>query len=186
MVAILFQCQCVHTPSVQQIDDLCKAAVTPSLTHWSYSSLALSHQYDSWSAGLGTVTAAGKMKTAINKIKLDRNKIRQWLQIFTSFHDTYTAWCCYNPVNFLKNPHKRHPIARLWGQAMGCLLWVLLSSVSVAVMLYMWYHVLLDWIIAVLGCIYIWFGTGHLFQMSHLSYHHKLFQKHYMESITHL
>ena len=35
----------------------------------------------------------------------------------------YTVWCCYN-VNFHPNPHKRSPIARPWGRAMGCILWV--------------------------------------------------------------
>ena len=30
-----------------------------------------------------------------------------------------TVWCHYNAVNFLQNPHKRHPIARLLGR----LLW---------------------------------------------------------------
>ena len=29
----------------------------------------------------------------------------------------------YNAVNFLPNPHNRHPIAHPWGWAMGCLLW---------------------------------------------------------------
>ena len=32
--------------------------------------------------------------------------------------------CCYNAVNFLQTPHNRHPIARPWGRAMGCLLWI--------------------------------------------------------------
>ena len=31
---------------------------------------------------------------------------------------------CYNVVNFLQNPHNRHPIAYLWGRDMGCLMWV--------------------------------------------------------------
>ena len=35
-----------------------------------------------------------------------------------------TVRCRYNAVNFLlPNPHNRHPIARPWGRAMGCLLW---------------------------------------------------------------
>ena len=34
----------------------------------------------------------------------------------------YTVQWHYNMVNFIPNPHKRHPIARLWGWAMGCLL----------------------------------------------------------------
>ena len=32
--------------------------------------------------------------------------------------------CCYNAVIFHKNIHKRSPIARPWGQGMGCLLWI--------------------------------------------------------------
>ena len=35
-----------------------------------------------------------------------------------------TVRCRYNAVNFLPNPHKRHPIARPWGRDMGCLLWL--------------------------------------------------------------
>ena len=30
-----------------------------------------------------------------------------------------TVWCCYNVVNFLKNIHKRRPIAHLMGWGMG-------------------------------------------------------------------
>ena len=33
-----------------------------------------------------------------------------------------TVRCRYN-VDFPPNPHNRHPIARPWGRAMGCLLW---------------------------------------------------------------
>ena len=36
----------------------------------------------------------------------------------------YTVRCRYNAVNFLQNPHNRHPIARPWGWGMGCLLWL--------------------------------------------------------------
>ena len=35
-----------------------------------------------------------------------------------------TMQCHYNSVNFLPNPHNRHPIARPWGPGMGFLLWV--------------------------------------------------------------
>ena len=61
---------------------------------------------------------------------------------------------CYNVVNFLPNPHKRHPIARPWGWAMGCLLWVqpLINSVSLAAILYIQYNVLLDRVITALAC----------------------------------
>ena len=34
---------------------------------------------------------------------------------------SYTVWCCYKVVNFLKNIHKRHPISHPLGQGMGCL-----------------------------------------------------------------
>ena len=34
-----------------------------------------------------------------------------------------TVWCCYNAVSFHPNSHKRHPLARLLGQGMGCLFW---------------------------------------------------------------
>ena len=34
-----------------------------------------------------------------------------------------TVWCRFNAVNFLKNPHNRHPISRPLGRDMGCLLW---------------------------------------------------------------
>ena len=34
-----------------------------------------------------------------------------------------TARCHYNAVNFLQNPHNRHPITHPWGLGMGCLLW---------------------------------------------------------------
>ena len=30
----------------------------------------------------------------------------------------------YNTVNFISNPHNRHPIAHPWGWGMECLLWV--------------------------------------------------------------
>ena len=31
--------------------------------------------------------------------------------------------CSYNEVNFLQNPHYRHPIAHSWGRVMGFMLW---------------------------------------------------------------
>ena len=36
-------------------------------------------------------------------------------------HGYYTEQCHYDTVNFLPNPHDRHPIAHLWGWYMGCL-----------------------------------------------------------------
>ena len=39
--------------------------------------------------------------------------------------ETHTyMWVRYNAVNFLANPHKRHPIARPLGWGTGCPLWV--------------------------------------------------------------
>ena len=67
----------------------------------------------------------------------NRKKIiwRRWVR---------TARCRYKAVNFLLNPHNRHPIARPRGRDMGCLLWVpnwvmiYLSNSSIAnnIMLY--------------------------------------------------
>ena len=37
---------------------------------------------------------------------------------------TGTLWCHYNEVRALKNPYKRHPIARLVRRGMGCLSWI--------------------------------------------------------------
>ena len=34
-----------------------------------------------------------------------------------------TVWCHYNAVNFLQNPHKKHPTACQLGQGMGYFLW---------------------------------------------------------------
>ena len=34
-----------------------------------------------------------------------------------------TVRCRYNAINFVQNPHNRHPIARPWGRGMGRLLW---------------------------------------------------------------
>ena len=36
----------------------------------------------------------------------------------------WTVQCRYNAVNFLPNPHNRHPIAHPWERGMGWLLWV--------------------------------------------------------------
>ena len=44
-----------------------------------------------------------------------------------------SVWWCYNAINFIPNPHSRHPIARPWGRGMGCLLWVNSDFSSTAV-----------------------------------------------------
>ena len=41
-----------------------------------------------------------------------------------NFDEIYTVRCRYNAIIFLQNPYNRRPIARPWGRAMGCLLWV--------------------------------------------------------------
>ena len=43
---------------------------------------------------------------------------KKWMRLYM-----YTVQCRYNAVNFLENPHNRHPISRPWGRGMGCLLW---------------------------------------------------------------
>ena len=45
---------------------------------------------------------------------------QQWWNCNDKMYE-YTVRCWYNAVNFLLNPHKRHPIARLLRRAMGCL-----------------------------------------------------------------
>ena len=57
-----------------------------------------------------------------------------------------TVRCRYNAVNFLQNPHTRHPIAHPWGWGMRCrlcaqtLIHILLQSLQWC----MQYHVILD------------------------------------------
>ena len=47
-----------------------------------------------------------------------------WVYFFVLCLQYYTVGCCYNAVNVLENPHKRHLIARPLGRGMGCLLWL--------------------------------------------------------------
>ena len=67
----------------------------------------------------------------------------------------YKVRCRYKVVNFLPNPHKIHPIARLLGQNMGCNLWfdtliqILLWSTQCSIK----YHVILDWVMTTVSCI---------------------------------
>ena len=42
----------------------------------------------------------------------------------TVFGTEFPVCCRYNALNFLQNPHERHPIAPPLGQGMVCLLWV--------------------------------------------------------------
>ena len=46
----------------------------------------------------------------------------EYVPIVPRWRITNTVRCLYNAVNFLQNPHNRHPIARPWGRDMGCLL----------------------------------------------------------------
>ena len=60
----------------------------------------------------------------------------------TSHHNilhniSYTTWCRYKVVNFLQNPHKRHPIALpLWWGMGFCEFNLWISSGSVAAVMY--------------------------------------------------
>ena len=57
--------------------------------------------------------------------KLVQQHIDSYLSLFMSTtHFWNTVRCRYNAVNFLKNSHKRHPIARPLGRGMGWLLWI--------------------------------------------------------------
>ena len=60
--------------------------------------------------------------TYIRTLMLEAN-IMQHIQVAIAIKQT-KMWCHFNMVNFLQNPHNRHPIAHPWGQDMGCLLWV--------------------------------------------------------------
>ena len=53
------------------------------------------------------------------KLVTDVTRVHGWCEWGDTF---YTVRSCYNAVNFLENPHKRHPIARLLWRGNGCLL----------------------------------------------------------------
>ena len=55
------------------------------------------------------------------KFLLDDLPFTSLMRIVPERKDAITVWCRYNTVNFLKNNHKRHPIAHLIGQG---LLWI--------------------------------------------------------------
>ena len=71
--------------------------------------------------------------------------------------NTYTVRCRSNAVNFLQNLHKKHPIARPLGRAMGCvlcfqiLIYILPQSLECCGQ----YHVILDRLITAPVCIII-------------------------------
>ena len=62
--------------------------------------------------------------------------------------------CRYNAVNFLKNIHKRHPIARPLGWGMGCLLVIhhLSDILPEFLQSFMQYFTILDCVITALDC----------------------------------
>ena len=88
--------------------------------------------------------------------------------------------CRYNVVNFVENPHKRHPIPRPNGRGMGCLLWVhtLVYIKSRELRQYMQHRVILDRVITALDC--IWKLSSLLFKYDwphHKESLHKLLSK---------
>ena len=65
--------------------------------------------------------------------------------------------CFYNTINFFRNPHNRHPIAHLWGQNMGCFLWVQNLIYVLLLLLHCYiYHGILYHIIKAFDCTTNW------------------------------
>ena len=64
----------------------------------------------------------------------------------------------YNAVNFLQNIHETHPIARLSGRGMGCLLCIqpLIDILPQFLQCCMQYHVILNRVIMALDCTLSW------------------------------
>ena len=79
-----------------------------------------------------------------------------WCQAITQCW--HTVRCCYNAVNFQKNIHKRHTIARPLGRGMGCLLWIqhLIDIMREFMQSFIQYLAILDRIITALDCIANW------------------------------
>ena len=72
----------------------------------------------------------------MNMIYCPDYKITYQLTRFFCFNEhtnQHTVGCRYNAINFLQNPHNRHPIARTWGRAMRCLLWLQIQTRYVSV-----------------------------------------------------
>ena len=76
-------------------------------------------------------------------------QIPAWSQWWKDIENANTVWCHYNAVNFLQNPHKRHPIACPLGWGMRCLLCVqtLICILPQSLQWCMQYHVKLGHVI---------------------------------------
>ena len=79
------------------------------------------------------------------------------LCVLLCLSNKYTVRYRYNAVNFFKNIHERHPIARPLGRGMGCLLLVqpLIDIMPQFLQWYMQYVDILDRVITALDCTYI-------------------------------
>ena len=74
----------------------------------------------------------------------------------------YTVQCRYNAINFLPNPHNRHPIARPWGRGMVWLLWFwsLIYVLLLSSQCRWYYREKLDHIIMALDYIFKYVGVN--------------------------
>ena len=94
------------------------------------------------------------MKTCLNYAPTEawrqlRSHQQTQTESWLSLGPVCTVRCFYNEINFLQNPPKRHPIARLLGWDIGCLLWLqtLIYILARSVKWCLKYHVILDRII---------------------------------------
>ena len=77
-----------------------------------------------------------------------------WIRFAYTIICISLMWCRYSAVNFLKNIHKRHPIARPLGRGMGCILWIqhLIDILPEFLQSFMWCFTILDRVITALAC----------------------------------
>ena len=90
------------------------------LLFWEESSCkCLFHQYHScwWPGNVGD---QGISRHGIDLVSPDYAMSHMCVNYYWQWN---TVRCCYNMVNFLQNPHNRHPIARPSERDMGRLLW---------------------------------------------------------------